>query len=82
MVDDYGGYKTLFGPEVVELGCLAYAQRKFFELHKAGSSIAEEALECIAELYVLECQARDGSAETRLRTGATAAARVADRNHA
>lgn len=65
MVDDYGGYKALFGLGVTELGCLAHVRRKFFELHKAGSPIAEEALGRIAELYALESQAREWSVEAR-----------------
>ncbi len=37
MVDDYAGYKALLGNEgVIELGCLAHARRKFFDLHQAA----------------------------------------------
>jgi transposase len=36
MVDDYGGYKALFGAQVTELACLAHCRRKFFDLHAAG----------------------------------------------
>ena len=35
MVDDYGGYKALFATGIIELGCLAHARRKFFELNSA-----------------------------------------------
>jgi transposase len=57
MVDDFGGYKALFGDAVIELGCLAHARRKFFELHQAnGSPLAEEALGRIGELYAIETQ--------------------------
>lgn len=67
MVDDYGGYKALFGEEVIELGCLAHARRKFFELHQAnGSPLAEEALRRIGELYAIEAQGKAlGVAERR-----------------
>lgn len=65
MVDDYGGYKALFGTDVIELGCLAHARRKFFELQQAGSPIAEEALRRVAELYALEAQAREWSVAAR-----------------
>ena len=41
MVDDYVGYKALFAHSqspVIELGCMAHARRKFFELHAANAS--------------------------------------------
>ena len=45
MVDDYAGYKALFGKGIVELACWAHARRKFFDLHAANQSpIAAEAL--------------------------------------
>jgi transposase len=60
MVDDFAGYKALFGTGIVELGCLAHARRKFFELDAAQpNAIAGEALARIAELYAIEAQARD-----------------------
>jgi transposase len=55
MVDDYGGYKALFGKGVTELACLAHIRRKFFELHAANkSAMADEALRQIGELYEIE----------------------------
>ncbi len=56
MVDDYVGYKALFEDQgVIELGCMAHARRKFFELHAANNSpIALEALNRIAALYAVE----------------------------
>jgi transposase len=66
MVDDYSGYKALFGEEVVELGCLAHARRKFFDLHAAnGSPIAAEALRRIGELYAIEARSRTMDEEAR-----------------
>jgi transposase len=60
MVDDFSGYKALFGQGVVELGCLAHARRKFFELHAANHHpVAAEALSRIAELYAIEAEGRD-----------------------
>lgn len=60
MVDDYGGYKALFGRGIIEQGCLAHARRKFFELHAANSSpIAAEALHRISELYAVEAEGKD-----------------------
>ncbi|MDN5940066.1 MAG: IS66 family transposase, partial [Salinisphaera sp.] len=38
MVDDYGGYKTLFAQGLTELGCWAHARRKFVDQHKASGS--------------------------------------------
>lgn len=66
MVDDYAGYKALFGPDIGELGCMAHARRKFFDLHRSSQSpVATEALQRIGELYALEAQARDVSSEVR-----------------
>ena len=73
MVDDYVAYKALFtardaqGPAtVIELGCMAHARRKFFELHAAnGSPIAFEALTRIAALYEIERRAKQCNAEDR-----------------
>lgn len=46
------------GPGIMELGCMAHARRKFFDLHAANHSpIAEQALHRIAELYDIERQA-------------------------
>ena len=45
MVDDFGGYKELFRNGVTELGCLAHARRKFFDLNAAQpNALAQEAL--------------------------------------
>ena len=71
-VDDYSGYKALFaanadGVACVELGCLAHARRKFFELHAANRNpLAEEVLKRIAELYAVEAAGKDMSHEARL----------------
>jgi hypothetical protein len=66
-VDDYGGYKALFGQGVTELACLAHCRRKFFDLHAAGGHpVAEEALRRIGELYAVEDRARQGDAAARL----------------
>ena len=70
MVDDYGGYKALLADGVTELGCLAHARRKFFDLNAAQSNpIAQEALTRIAALYAIEAQGRemDIVARTQLR---------------
>ncbi len=67
MVDDYSGYKHLFGEQgITELACWAHARRKFFDLHKDNPSpIAEAALVRIARLYQLEAEAKDATQDTR-----------------
>jgi transposase len=70
VVDDYAGYKALFAMGISEVGCMAHARRKFFELHAANQNpIAAEALLRIAELYAIETRVRDldGDARQRLR---------------
>ena len=70
MVDDFAGYKALFTQGVTELGCLAHARRKFFDLHAAnGNPMALEALNRIAALYAIETQGKDldVAARTQLR---------------
>ena len=60
MVDDYAGYKALFAHGVIELGCLAHARRKFFDLYAANQSpVAKEALDRIGKLYAIEQAGRD-----------------------
>ena len=67
MVDDYSGYKALLaGDAVTELGCIAHARRKFFDLHAAGgSAIAAKALEYFGLLYDIERSVRAASPEQR-----------------
>jgi hypothetical protein len=36
--DDYSGYKPLFGRDVIEVGCLAHARRKFHVARKSSQS--------------------------------------------
>jgi len=74
MVDDYAGYKALFTQDVTELGCLAHARRKFFDLYAANQSlIAAEALRRIGELYEVERQAQGMDAHSRLQLRQTEA---------
>lgn len=68
MVDDYPGYKALWAKGITELGCLAHARRKFFELARANASPeATEALRRIGELYAIEEAARDLDIPARAR---------------
>ena len=53
--DDYAGYKQSIANGVTEVGCLAHARRKFFDLHVANKSqVAESALQQIATIYEIE----------------------------
>jgi transposase len=55
--DDFSGYKQLMTQGVTEVGCLAHARRKFFDLHASNKSqIAHSALEQIARIYDIERQ--------------------------
>ena len=68
LVDDYAGYKALFGERIIELGCWAHARRKFYELYQAqGSPIAGEALRRIGELYAVEQAGHALAVEARQR---------------
>lgn len=33
VTDDYAGYKARFAAGITELGCMAHARRKFYDLH-------------------------------------------------
>lgn len=58
--DDYSGYKAGFGNGIMEVGCMAHARRKFFDLHQANqSTLAEQALEYISQLYRVEREVKD-----------------------
>jgi transposase len=58
--DDFSGYKALIASGVTEVGCLAHARRKFFDLHAASKSqIAGLALEQFARVYDIEREAKD-----------------------
>ena len=67
LVDDYAGYKALFQWETItELGCMAHARRKFFDLAQAsGSPVAHRALRHSARIYRIEAHAADGSIAER-----------------
>ena len=58
--DDFAGYKESFKRGITEIGCMAHARRKFFDLHAASQSqLAEYALQQIGLLYEIERQAKD-----------------------
>ncbi len=66
--DDFGGYKANFELGVTEIGCMARARRKFFELHAEDkSTLAERALHYIQLLYEIENDVRDLGPDLRHR---------------
>jgi transposase len=68
MVDDFVGYKQLFARErgITELGCMAHARRKFFDLFAANSHpIAGQALEQFRELYNIEREGKHLNIDAR-----------------
>ena len=80
--DDYGGYKASFANGVTEVGCMAHARRKFFDLHANGTSqIAGQALQSIGLLYDIEREVQDLSAEQRQRIRQDKSRRIADTLH-
>ncbi len=81
--DDFGGYKASFELGVTEIGCMAHARRKFFELHATNKSqIADQALRYIQLLYEIESEVRNLEPNLRCRTRQEKAAPVMDRLHA
>lgn len=77
--DDFSGYKAMMAHGVTEIGCMAHARRKFFELHVANKSqIAEYALGLIGQLYETERQAKDLNPLDRQRLRQNQARPVAD----
>jgi len=80
--DDYGGYKASFAQGITEVGCMAHARRKFFDLHANGSSqIAGQALQTIGLLYDIERETQDLSAEDRQAIRQDKSRRIADALH-
>ncbi|MBK6867157.1 MAG: IS66 family transposase [Burkholderiales bacterium] len=64
--DDFSGYKALMAAGVTEVGCLAHARRKFFDLHATGKSqIAETALAQFGKVYDIEREIKDATADER-----------------
>jgi transposase len=65
--DDFAGYKKSFNRGITEIGCMAHARRKFFDLHASNKSqLAEYALQQIGVLYEIERHVKDTNPEQRL----------------
>ncbi|HIE4451990.1 TPA: IS66 family transposase [Pseudomonas aeruginosa] len=81
--DDFAGYKASFEQGVTEIGCMAHARRKFFELHATNKSqLAEQALRYIQLLYEIEHEVRDLEPDLRRRIRQEKAVPVMDALHA
>ena len=81
--DDFGGYKASFELGVTEIGCMAHARRKFYELHATNKSqLAEQALRYIQLLYEIEHEVRDLEPDLRRRIRQEKAVPVMDALHA
>ncbi len=81
--DDFAGYKAGFERGITEIGCMAHARRKFFDLHAANKSqLAEQARHSIAGLYEVERQVRDMGDEERGRIRQEQASPILDALHA
>lgn len=66
--DDFSGYKACFAQGITEIGCMAHARRKFFDLHAADKShLAAQALEYFSHLYEIERHAKALDLESRTR---------------
>ena len=64
--DDYAGYKKTLMQGVTEVGCLAHARRKFFDLHASSKSqMAEFALAQFARIYDIEREIKDMQPQQR-----------------
>lgn len=80
--DDFAGYKAGFEKGITEIGCMAHARRKFFDLHVANKSqLAEQALHSIGGLYEVERQAKDMSDEERWRLRQEMAVPITEKLH-
>ena len=80
--DDYAGYKAGFGNGITEIGCMAHARRKFYDLHEANKSeLAAKALEYIGGLYEIERETKDLPPDMRREIRQTKAKPLADALH-
>jgi transposase len=80
--DDYAGYKQSIACGITEVGCLAHARRKFFDLHVANKSqVAESALQQIAKIYEIERELKNLEPDERQRIRQLRSAPVVDALH-
>ena len=80
--DDYSGYKACFAHGITELGCMAHARRKFFEVFSSNQSkTAEQALAVFKTLYRIERKGKRLKAPDRQRLRQRRARPVLDQFH-
>lgn len=81
--DDYAGYKKSFqDSDIIEIGCMAHARRKFHDLHvNHQSELAEQAVVHIGALYEIEREVADLNAADRQRVREKKAKPLADALH-
>ena len=66
LADAYGGYNgVVAGNQITRAGCWAHMKRKIIDAEKAAPEIAREAVERVRDLYAIERQAKDATAEQR-----------------
>ena len=64
--DAFAGYDCLYAAgDVLEVACMAHARRKFFECLNSDEAAAREALKMIGELYRIERETAELSAQER-----------------
>ena len=77
--DDFSGYKASFQQGITEIGCMAHARRKLFDLHVNNQSqIAEHGLKFFTALYEIERDLADLKPDQRREIRQIRAKRVAD----
>jgi transposase len=80
--DAYGGYDHIYlgsNNAIREVACWAHARRKFFDTRDSSPRDAHQILEWIRQLYDIEDQARDMSADARREVRMAEAEPVLDR---
>ena len=69
-VDAYAGYEAIFKTGlVIEVGCLAHARRRFFEIVKTQKvpGLAAEAIAWFAKLYEIESRLKEETPDQKLK---------------
>jgi len=80
--DDFAGYKACFEQGVTEIGCMAHARRKFFDLQATNKSeLAEYVLIQMGLLYDIERQVKAFDPEQRQKVRQEKARPVLDALH-
>ena len=82
VTDDFAGYKATFLAGVTEVGCLAHARRKFFDLFENNKSpMAQQALQFIQHRYEIEREVKNLSSVKRLTIRQTRSKPIAELMH-